>query len=382
MKSIELNLPEKEYFTHKAASNSTLGRMKRSAAHCLEYMENPIDPTPNMLFGSLVHKLVLEGNDAFDAAYYIAKEDDPKLPRNEDIRNMVTAIQSDKFDEQFVLNTDSVSKPRSEGVMAIVETLMNGETQQVLSLYETTPTDINKRTKEGKAKYAEFQAMCEREGKTIVKQEELDTACEYANWLLIVGERTIIKEFDKVVADNYANYLKHVGNRIICTEDNYSDACSIRNSIQYHPAASKLFANGAAETSIFWQDPDTGEDCKARLDFTNTSEIIVDLKTTADASLDQFGKSIANFGYHRQAAMYSDGYEAVHGKPPKAFVFVAVESKPPFAVGVYNLDAQGIEKGREEYKALLSEFGQCKKSGIWPAYSEKVETIELPRWYK
>ncbi len=132
---------------------------------------------------------------------------------------------------------------------------------------------------------------------------------------------------------------------------------------------------------MFWDDADTGHPCKARADYIRDDDIMVDLKTTMDASLSEFSRSIAKFGYHRQDAMYSDGFEACFGRPSRGFVFVAVETKPPHAVGVYTLDAESADAGRIEYQTLLNSFAECMESGNWPAYSDNIETIELPRWY-
>jgi exodeoxyribonuclease VIII len=81
-----------------------------------------------------------------------------------------------------------------------------------------------------------------------------------------------------------------------------------------------------------------------------------------------------------QSAFYQDGVEVATGGFIKGFVFVAVEKKAPYAVAVYQLDMQGVEAGRVEYKRLLLDLADCKASGKFPAYSERIETISLPAW--
>ena len=52
MKGIYPGVPDNEYFAALAASNSTLSRMKKSAAHCRAYMDDQPEPTASMKFGS------------------------------------------------------------------------------------------------------------------------------------------------------------------------------------------------------------------------------------------------------------------------------------------------------------------------------------------
>ena len=76
------------------------------------------------------------------------------------------------------------------------------------------------------------------------------------------------------------------------------------------------------------------------------------------------------------------GYTAIIGKPPKGFVFIAQEKKPPYAVGVFLLDEESEDQGREEYRELLKQYSACKNSNAWPAYPSTVQEISLPRWAK
>ena len=79
----------------------------------------------------------------------------------------------------------------------------------------------------------------------------------------------------------------------------------------------------------------TGLQCKCRPDWISADGgILVDLKTTEDASPREFQRSIAKWRYHVQAGWYMAGIEAAYGTRPSGFIFIAVEKKPPFAVGV------------------------------------------------
>jgi hypothetical protein len=114
-----------------------------------------------------------------------------------------------------------------------------------------------------------------------------------------------------------------------------------------HPAAAMLLGlPGKAETTHMWTDASTGLECKCRPDWlTDDGSIVVDLKTTKDASPRGFKQSVANYRYHVQAAWYLHGLEQATGKRPDQFIFICVESTAPYAVAVYAADAEMIERG-------------------------------------
>lgn len=154
-------------------------------------------------------------------------------------------------------------------------------------------------------------------------------------------------------------------------------------SVASHPAAAAILEGARREVSVFRRvirnTPD-GLLLKGRLDIvaedSQGATTIADIKTTEDASPDGFARSIAAFGYAQQAAFYMDLLEA------SFFVFIAVEKTPPYAVGVYCLDAESIALGREKNQRHLDLLEKCTESGVWPAYSKEIETITLPRWAK
>ena len=173
---------------------------------------------------------------------------------------------------------------------------------------------------------------------------------------------------------------ENVGAEIVTAEEGemLSGMCA---SVRTHPAASALLsASGIAEGSAYWFDQNSGELCRCRPDFYREDGIIVDLKTTEDASPEGFARSIAKYAYHRQAAMYADGVEAATGDYVKGFAFVVVEKAYPYCTATYSLDMQGLDIGRDQYKELLLDLADCKVAKKWPGYSERIEVLSLPSW--
>ena len=120
-------------------------------------------------------------------------------------------------------------------------------------------------------------------------------------------------------------------------------------------------------------------DCKGRLDFVTQSGVLVDLKTTRDASPEGFGRECARYDYHGQAAFYRDGYAAATGQH-LPYVLVAVEVNRPYVVQVYRLHDDVLALGREKYRNLLARLNVCRKESRWPGYGDAELDLMLPRW--
>ena len=151
----------------------------------------------------------------------------------------------------------------------------------------------------------------------------------------------------------------------------------IMEAVRKFPAAKYLLSEGEAEKVIEWTDEAINVDCKARPDWLTPDNIIVDLKTTEDASPRGFAQSVRKYRYDVQAAFYSDGLEQSTGKACEGFFFIAVEKAPPFLCAVYYLGADDIAEAKQKYQKNLLTYKLCKESGIWSGYSEIVSKLEI-----
>jgi len=107
-----------------------------------------------------------------------------------------------------------------------------------------------------------------------------------------------------------------------------------------------LVAEGEREIANAWQDEDTGVFCKGKADYRNDGTLI-DLKTTGDGSFHAFSGSCKKYGYDRQSAFYSDGFDC------DDFIFITQEKTPPYNVNIYYTSRDFTDRGRDEYKYLL-----------------------------
>lgn len=140
-----------------------------------------------------------------------------------------------------------------------------------------------------------------------------------------------------------------------------------------------LNAPGRCELSMFATDPETGVLVKCRFDKLTDTGFAVDLKKTQD--LRDFAKSVANYGYHMQAAFYLDVYKWATGDDLSAFVFAAVEELLPHASAPFVLDEEALEIGRMLYRKALNTYAECLEDDEWPGIACEPETIQLPSWY-
>lgn len=164
------------------------------------------------------------------------------------------------------------------------------------------------------------------------------------------------------------------------TADWWESIVGISASIAQHPIASRILRDGQPELGARWTDEETGLECRCRPDYyVAPREMAADLKSTLDASPRGFAKACAKYNYHWQDALYRAGI-AASGSPIKHFVFIAVEKVAPYAVGVYSLSPDDIEKGHDAVRRHMDTMAECMRTGEWPAYAPGIQTIELPPW--
>jgi exodeoxyribonuclease VIII len=164
------------------------------------------------------------------------------------------------------------------------------------------------------------------------------------------------------------------------------DECQAqREAVHKVTALRNLLAKGDAENSLFWIDPATGTRCKARPDWTYWNgprhATVLDIKTISELTDDSVRRAIATYGYHRQAAHYSNGMRA-HGIEVEEFVFGFVSSSYPFIAAAYVLDDETMQQGRDEVAELVERYAECERTGVWPAFGDGYQLTGLPVWAK
>lgn len=183
------------------------------------------------------------------------------------------------------------------------------------------------------------------------------------------------------VAKREAFEAEHADKEII-TMEQYDMVRRMRDAVMKHPAAFELLKIGQAETTLKWEDILTDAPCKCRMDWWNPDvRVIVDLKSTDDASDEGFAKSSFNYRYHVQGAFYLDGAKA-NNLNPDGFIFIAVEKKPPYLVNIFYMPPDVIDFGIRVYRDDLKKYMECRQTNQWPGYDQRVKPLNLPSWVK
>ncbi|QDV78039.1 PD-(D/E)XK nuclease-like domain-containing protein [Botrimarina mediterranea] len=177
----------------------------------------------------------------------------------------------------------------------------------------------------------------------------------------------------KLAEFNEANSGKELVDR-----DQYRIMAGICKSIDDDLVARELFNEaGPVEVSFVWDDDETGLRCKGRIDKLGPkSSRMTDLKTCAD--LAQFQRSIANYGYHRQAAFYRHGWSVLTGELLTPWL-CAVESSAPFCVHAAPLSESSVASGEYEFRRQLNRVAECHANGEWPG-PDGPDVWEIPEW--
>jgi exodeoxyribonuclease VIII len=186
----------------------------------------------------------------------------------------------------------------------------------------TTPR-IDRRTKEGKAAWAKFQA-------------------------------------------------ENIG-KVLLDEDDHAACLAMRDMLR---------GPGYCEVGAIWEDPTTGQACKALIDRMGQHDgwtYLVDLKKTRDASSRGFARTVASYGYHAQAAMIVDGCDVLSPRD-RRFAWIAVEEEPPHCVAVYDAPLMLLSLGREKWRRWLDAYIESQRTQTWGGYPAEIRPLELPKW--
>lgn len=168
--------------------------------------------------------------------------------------------------------------------------------------------------------------------------------------------------------------------RTIISEDEHSDVVAIQRAVRGNRDAMRYLEHGDPEVTMQWYVLD--HLCKGRADWLTVVDgepVLVGLKTARDCRLHQFGRQAAQLGYHLQWAFYRDGYATITGRLPKV-VEIVVENEAPHAVVVYVIPDEILQRGFDEYMALLEQLDECNRNKSWPGPAIGEQVLSLPPW--
>jgi len=189
----------------------------------------------------------------------------------------------------------------------------------------------------------------------------------------------------------WAEYLADCEGKTVLDEQDHADAIACVQALNNHAEFATIMAQPRRVEVPFEFDL-FGHRFKAKPDcIVDSMRLIVDIKTTDDASPHRWQWSAVDYGYHRQAWLYRNAIELSHAnKKPVTesyrFVFAVVEKPKPSTRGIpptvalYELDSDTMRMGCEDAFALVNEYERRLETNNWQQpYSSGIVPLRLPK---
>jgi exodeoxyribonuclease VIII len=179
--------------------------------------------------------------------------------------------------------------------------------------------------------------------------------------------------------------------KIILDPQEFQDAMACVQALNSHPEFAAIMAQPRRVEVPFEFDL-FGHKFKAKPDaIIDSMRLVLDIKTTDDASPHRWQWSAVDYGYHRQAFIYQGAVELSHSnkepvREPYRFIFAVVEKPKPSTRGIpptvalYELDAETMRMGAEDTHRLVQDYEDRTANGWWQQYySNGIVPLRLPK---
>lgn len=172
------------------------------------------------------------------------------------------------------------------------------------------------------------------------------------------------------------------GGQIIVTDSQLIEAKKAAAVLtEKHKGSAEVFEK--SKTQVILTGSRQGAKLRGLVDLAPEGErYLADLKTTNKFTLDGFGKTIANYGYHAQAGLYLALWNAQFPEDQrKGFRFVWQDSAPPYEVCITELSAFDIACGLDYLDHLTGRIVQAARKNHWPMLEEgRIPMVGRPEW--
>ena len=188
------------------------------------------------------------------------------------------------------------------------------------------------------------------------------------------GRKKTDKEAKEIWLNNHKDFT-------CLTQDTMDLVKLMTEKLQAHPTITEIMKTANTEKAIYWTKDEILYKCKIDIlvESNKTNCIPIDLKTTIDASPQEFRKSIRNYNYDIQAAHYLEGVRTLW---PNAdvFAYIVIEKSEPYGIGLYNLNDASIEAGEQVRQSLIKKLKLALAKKDQRGYSVNFEDISLPAY--
>lgn len=388
------SVSESDYHALPYTSKSRLDKVNKSLRKFKYFEENPIEPTKDMLIGQALHCRILEPEEFGKRfAYEPQKHEHPGYL--ETVKDIKAAIEDLTLDDLRKLNDSLKSKEREAGILKEKcesdQSIIDGHIKSLDKKDFETAKCYSERVKQLKASMKKLKDDLKKHLEPIdINIKKLKDAIKEKESLSKAAKKSeLIKTLLKLNPDAKIwdvfldSFYSKLGERRLLTYDHFQTVMAMEKTLRNHPVFQNISSQiKATEVTYIWEEPETKEICKSRIDIETANGWILDLKKCRDASEQGFLKSISGFRYDTQDCFYSKAYETINGSKPKGFIFVAIEDQAPFDVGFYCLDFTEDERELIEYEYIqnIKDLQIAKETNRFKSYTTNVKKIKPASW--
>jgi hypothetical protein len=201
----------------------------------------------------------------------------------------------------------------------------------------------------------------------------------FRNIYEIMPPKVLLKEVGREAYDDFKKKEAQLEstNKLLLTQDEYLTLLAMEKKVLASKEAMQLINGARIENSFFWHDEHSGLNLKCRPDILHDN-MIVDLKTTSNASPRHFQREMVDYGYHVQFAIIRDAVEIIEDRRINNCINIVVETKYPYNMAIYIIDEFALEEGQIKYKQLCLDLKNAIEENKWADYG--IQTIGLPKW--
>jgi hypothetical protein len=177
----------------------------------------------------------------------------------------------------------------------------------------------------------------------------------------------------------WSEFQAEAAGREVITRDWEDNALRIVEALMRDSDAAPLLRDGQGQDPHFWYDAEMGIDCRYKPDVEHPDRgILVDLKKSRTANPRMFAAQSYSLAYDLQMAHYSAGWADRYGEAPHTHILIAYEWQWPHNISVNVLSPGLIEEGHRRREEAIVAVKRFMELDQWPSWGT-VE-MDVPRW--
>lgn len=173
--------------------------------------------------------------------------------------------------------------------------------------------------------------------------------------------------------------------KIVLDEQDHADAIACVQALNNHAEFATIMQQ-PRRVEVPFEFELFGHKFKAKPDaIIDSMKLIVDIKTTDDASPHKWQWSAVDYGYHRQAYIYQQAVQLETNEWYR-FIFAVVEKPKPSTRGIpptvalYELDSDTVRMGLKDAAGLVLQYESRLETNNWQQpYSSGIVPLRLPK---